>query len=209
MPSVEFLNITSLLYVGFRLGPFILVSFFVLSSIFNSDIRGIIFLGMLLINCVITILFGNFIESVAPTFFNIGTDANKYGVCNALNLSSTGPISRGLPLNINIFAFTFGYLAQIIQVLNDTHVTMRNIPMMIMFSSLILYQLYWSVTNFCSSLLPTFMSLSLGFGFGWIFSILIDKSGIADLQYFNGIKNQDVCTQLSSEVFSCSTQNVM
>ena len=44
MAVIEFLNLKALMYVGFRFAPFILVSYFIVSSIFNADIRGIVVL---------------------------------------------------------------------------------------------------------------------------------------------------------------------
>lgn len=195
---VEFLNLPALMYVGFRLAPFILVSFFVLSSLFNSDLKGIIFLGMLLVNCFVTVILGNML----PTDSN---NENTYGVCNGLSLTQAGPLSRNLPLNINIFAFTFAYLAQIIQ---KYDLIKQNIPTVIVFSIIILYQWYWAVSNNCNSALYTFMSLALGFGFGWLFSFAVDEMKIVQLQTFNGLANQQVCTRPSNQIFQCTKKRV-
>lgn len=195
--AVELLNVQSLIYVGFRLAPFILVSFFTLSSLFNSDIKGIIFLSMLLFNCFVTLTVGNMFA--ADTF----EDKDMNGICNAMSLTSTGPLSRNFPLNINIFGFTFAYLAYIIYKYN---LIMTNIPTVIVFSVFILYQWYWNVDNKCSSALYSFLSLSFGFGLGWIMSMLVDKAGIVELQYFNGLKNKEVCKRANKQQFKCSAQ---
>jgi hypothetical protein len=199
---MDFLNLTSLLYVGFRLAPFILVSYFVISSIFNSDIRGLIFLGLLLLEVFIAIVVGNMFAGWAT----IGDDANRNGVCNGLNLTPTGPLSRVVPLNLNVFAFTFGYLAQIIE---ENKLIMTNIPTVVIFSLIILYHMYWLYANMCSKPAFIFMSLALGFGFGWLFAFVIGKTGLVELQYFNGLKNQEVCKKVSKQKFKCSTKNVM
>lgn len=195
--AVELLNVQSLLYVGFRLAPFILVSFFTLSSLFNSDIKGIIFLCMLLFNCFVTMTIGNMF---APDVFD-GKDMN--GICNAMTLTSTGPLSKNFPLNINIFSFTFAYLAYIIY---KYDLIMTNVPTVIVFSVFILYQLYWNVDNKCSSALYSFLSLSLGWALGWIMSMLVDNAGIVELQYFNGLKNKEVCKRANKQNFKCSAK---
>jgi hypothetical protein len=199
--AVQFLNLSALLYVGFRLAPFILVSFFVISSLFNSDIRGIIFLGLMLLNCFITISFGN---AIGPY-----VGGNEYedmnGVCLTMNLTDTGPLSKYFPLSINIFAFTLAYLAQIIQ---SHKLINRNIPVIIMFSLVIVAQFFWLILNNCTRPHLAFMSLAFGFGFGWLFSYIIDINKLADLQYFTGLYDQDVCTR-SDTTFSCTTQYVM
>ena len=199
--AVQFLNLSALLYVGFRLAPFILVSFFVISSMFNSDIRGIIFLGLMLLNCFITISIGNMIGPYLGTSDN--TDMN--GVCLTMNLTDTGPLSKYLPLSINIFTFTLAYLAQII---NSKKNINRNIPVVVIFSLVIFVQFFWLILNRCTRAHFAFISIALGFGLGWLFSYIIDVNNLVDLQYFTGLYNKDVCTR-SDSTFSCTTQYVM
>ena len=169
---------------------------------FNSDIKGIIFLGMLLVNCFITIMVGN----VLPADTIPDGSGNSFGVCQSLTLTRTGPLSKNLPLNINVFAFTFAYLAQIIEKYGLIN---TNIPTVIVFSSIILYQWYWSWVNNCTSLFYSFVSLALGFGFGWLFSFCVDQMGITDLQYFNGLsQNTQVCKRAKKQIFKCSRTQV-
>jgi hypothetical protein len=194
---VETLNVQSLLYVGFRLAPFILISFFTISSLLASDIKGIIFLAMLLLNCFVTIIIGNFLPSDSEF------QTNPNGVCNGLSLTQAGPLSKNLPLNINIFSFTFAYLAYIIYKYN---LVMTNIPTIIVFSLFILYQWFWSYINRCNSPLYSFVSLAIGWGMGWLLSYAIDKTGFVELQYFNGLSNKEVCKRSSKQVFKCSSK---
>ena len=208
MAVIEFLNLKALMYVGFRFAPFILVSYFIVSSIFNADIRGILFLGMLLMNCFITIVVGNFLSDV-PGMMVAPATRNKYGTCNTMNLTSGGPLSRTLPLNINVFAFTFGYLGQLLHRADDKTLVNRNIPMILLFCILIVSQFIWSMTNGCASFIGLLLSLAIGFGLGWLFSFAIVKSDISDLQFFNGIKNEEVCSKMSDEIFNCTVENVL
>jgi len=53
------LNIVSIFYLFFRLAPFIIVSYFSLQSIFNQDMKGLVFLIGLLITTFLTIFIGN------------------------------------------------------------------------------------------------------------------------------------------------------
>ena len=56
-------NISSLLYLSFRLAPFIIVSVFSLTSIIHQDFKGLIYLGGLLFTSVFAIMFGNMFDS--------------------------------------------------------------------------------------------------------------------------------------------------
>ena len=66
------LNIVSLIYLFFRLAPFIIVSYFALQSLFNQDLKGVIYLVGLLIASVVTILVGNILPSTSG-----GTDTSN------------------------------------------------------------------------------------------------------------------------------------
>ena len=184
------------MYIGFRLAPFILISFFALSSLFNSDIKGIIFLAMLLLNCFITISIGTALPRDVPD------PSNPNMICNSLTLTQNGPLSN-LPLNVNIMTFTLGYLAYIIGVNKSID---NNIPVIVVFPIFILYQIYWSFKNGCNSLLYSGVSLVLGGGLGALFSYAIDMTGIVQLQYFNGITKQDVCVRATKAKYQCSTK---
>lgn len=193
---INVLNVQSIMYIGFRLAPFILISFFALSSLFNSDIKGILFLGMLLLNCFITISIGISLpaDPVNPS--------NPNMICNSLTLTKGEPLSK-LPLNINIITFTLAYLAYIIGVNGAVN---NNIPTLVVLPIFILYQMYWSWKNGCNSILYSIISLILGGGLGALFSYAIDKTGIVQLQYFNGITKQDVCLRATNAKYKCSTK---
>jgi hypothetical protein len=198
---MDFLNVSALLYLAFRLSPVILVCYFLLSSIFNSDIRGLIFLGLMLVEVVITLSIGNFFHTSLS-----GSDINTNGVCNSVSLTPDGPLSKYFPLSLNVLSFTFGYLVNIVY---QYDLILSNIPMVIVFSSFILYNCVWLFMNTCSDVPQIFGSLSLGFGFGWLFSYFIGKSGIVDLQFFNGVKNNQVCKRASNQKFKCTSTVVI
>lgn len=195
----DIINIETIMYVGFRLAPFILISFFALSSLFNSDIKGIVFLGLLLLNCFITVAVGN----VLPDRY-VG---NKNHICDGLSLSSSGPISR-LPLNINVFSFTLAYLAYIIGTYGakDKDVINKNIPTFVVFSLLIIYQFVWSTKYQCAIPGYSLASMILGGGLGALFSYAVDMTGLVQLQYFNGITNAEVCNRPTKAKYRCSTK---
>lgn len=193
------INIKTIAYVGFRLAPFILISFFALSSMFNADIKGIIFLGLLLLNCFITILVGNALPNEKRP--------NTNHICDGLSLSMDGPISN-LPLNINVLTFTLAYLAYIIGKYGEENkdVINNNIPTFVIFSLLIIYQGVWSFQNGCNSPGYSLVSMILGGGLGALFSYAVDMTGLVKLQYFNGITNGEVCSRPTQARYVCSTK---
>jgi hypothetical protein len=143
------MNITSILYMFFRLAPFMLVCFFSLYCIFNKNMNGIIYLAGLLIACFVTVLIGNF-----PGFQNIdkftGLPSQANQSCRMIEFTETGPISY-LPLGQTILAYTFSYVGLPI-IKNDflnnnfNHV---NIPVILFFFALLMADLAWNIYKKC------------------------------------------------------------
>jgi hypothetical protein len=187
------LNVVSILYLSFRLAPFILVSFFSLSSIFNQDFKGLIYLAGLLIACFATILMGNLGASN-----DISSDSEGQ-ICNLITLSSEGPISK-FPLSQTVFGYTFFYLVYIIV---KYKLVKQNIPTLVIFPIIIIADFIWNSMHKCASFVTIIGALAIGsaFGFGW--SYIIDSTQMVNLQLFNGLSNKESCTRPTEKTFRC------
>jgi hypothetical protein len=190
------LNIAAMGHLANRIGPLILVAFFVLSSVFNSDIKGLLFVGLLLVNCFITVAVGNVLPEFVPP------EASR-GACYGFTLTSNGPLSR-LPLSFNVYMFTFFYMVYIIGKYGQAG---SNVALLFFFPIVILYHGWWLVfKQGCSSFGYVLISGAIGTILGVLFSYAVDSSGIVELQYFNGIKRQDVCSRPSKQQFKCTSR---
>ena len=192
--DIDFFALT---YLFLRLAPFILVSFFSLSSIFNQDFKGIVYLICLLASTFIVLLF----ESFIPDKFLIAP-SNKDLTCEFLNISSNTPMSR-LPLGTGTIAFTFAYLLYTIVQYEYTN---YNIPTIIFFSILLASDIAWQITHTCYNPVNVFITMVAFAACGIGFSYLIDYLKLVDLQYFTSINGQEVCSRPSKQSFSCSVQ---
>ena len=195
------MNLVPLLYVGFRIIPFILVSFFVLSSILKTDVRGVIFLGLLLINCAIVIMF----NSLAGDMFKADTKDSSKAMCNALSVGNLNERMSNIPLNINIVAFTGAYLVYLIAKRLQVP---TNIHSIVFFTVLLFSMIVWEVLNTCASLLGVFIALlfgiSMGIGFCEMLDFLAFKYNIKGLHFFTNITNDDdVCKMTNEYLFEC------
>jgi hypothetical protein len=191
------LNVTSILYTAYRLAPFILVSFFTLSSVLNQDLKGIIYLAGLLFACFTSTTLGN-----TPLFSNDNIDNPEYKrICDAITLTDDGPLSR-LPLSMTVFSYTFFYLLYTVIYYN---LAGKNITMMILFSSIIIADWIWHNNFKCNSNQKLLASLLVGFviGFGW--SAIIASTNQIQLQYLNGISNKEYCSLPTTQRFKCSS----
>jgi len=192
------LNLTSILYIAFRLAPFIIVSFFSLASIINQDLKGLIYLVGLLIASASAILVGNTFDLSMP----VGTstlyeDTTK--TCNLLTLTKAGPLSN-LPLSQVVFAYTFGYLTYII---GKYKLVSQNIPTLILFPLLIIADWIWMSSNQCASVMAVLMATIIGGGVGAAWSALIDFMKLSKYQYFSGLSTKETCSLAAKQSFKC------
>ena len=188
------LNIKYILYAAFRLSPFIIVSFFTLSSVLNQDLKGIIYLAGLLFACFISVLMNN-VQNIAYTIPN-----EMEPICNALTLSETGRLSN-IPLSMVVFAYTFGYLLFIIV---SYGLAIQNIPTLIIFPVMIIAEGIWNTLYRCVSPMAIIAGLVIGGLWGVLWSAIINSTGALHLQYFNGISNSQNCSRPSKQKFKCT-----
>ncbi len=188
------LNIISYSYLFLRLAPFFLVCFFTLSSVLNQDFKGLVYVAGLLLSCFITIIIGNALGEFIPKI------DDKPDICNMISLGSTTDISK-LPLGQLVIAFTFGYL---LYPLIEYDLFKRNIPTLVFFPVLLLFDIIWNVKNTCYTPIQLLFSLVLGglLGVGW--GVIIDKAKNPALQYFAGNPNGEVCSAPSNTTFKCN-----
>jgi len=200
------LNVGSLLYISFRLAPFILVSYFTLSSLFNRDFKGIMYLAGLLLTSFVSVLIGNTLPGLFETIPEGSSDIyeNITKVCNLMTISKSGPLSN-LPLSLVVFSYTFGYLLFPIYWYK---VVTQNLPTIIVFPIIIASDMIWQQTNGCARIWSIIASIILGglAGIGW--AAFIDRMKITSLQYFNGISNKESCSVPSKQMFKCTVKTV-
>lgn len=196
------LNLINILYMFFRLAPFIIVSYFTLQSIFNQDLKGVMYLIGLLIASFITVLIANIlpVSEVQP-----GEAQSEYSQakCSQLTLGSNGPISK-LPLSQTVFGYTLAYLSYFIGVNNLQN---QNIATFIIFPLVIIADMFWSSTNRCS--IPKYLLTALIIGglLGALWAIMVDAMNVPGLAYFSGIANNEVCSQPSKSLYRCRAVN--
>lgn len=200
------LNIFTILYLFFRLAPFIIVCFFSLQSVFNQDLRGIIYLAGLIFACFFTTI----ISSI-PAFQSISDEYSENmpittkQVCRLIELSNGAPLSN-LPLGQTVLGYTFIYLVYVIVKYN---LVLQNIPTLVIFPTLIVADYIWNISNNCSNILLLFISMILGGGIGALWAYIIDTTGKVDLQLFNGISSQSVCSRPARQILKCKTSSIL
>ena len=98
------LNLVNILYMFFRMAPFIIVSYFTLQSILNQDLKGVIYLIGLIVTCFIVYL----IAAVLPEEKGLMPSDYSKVRCTQLTIGNNYPISK-LPLSQTVFGYTLTY----------------------------------------------------------------------------------------------------
>ena len=189
------LNIISFCYLFLRISPFIIVCFFIISSILNGDFRGLIYIAGLLFSVFTTIILGNALSDIIPTVDAISRPA----ICNSISVGQSGDVSK-LPLGQSVISFTFGYL---LYTIIKSNIIKQNIATIVFFPILLLFDLVWNAKNGCYTVWQLIASLIIGGLFGVLWSYIISKTNNPDLQYFAGVSNNEVCSAPSQQTFKC------
>ena len=209
------LNIINIAYLFFRLAPFIIVCFFVMDSVINNSLRGLVYLAGLLFGCFFTVMISRGFEamggSAAPK-----EEEGKSGAenplnmsqnydCNALTLGENGPISI-FPLNQTVFAYTLTYLLVLITDVDKdgTGLLLKNIPMILLFCILILADFFWNTLNKCIKN-PIFPIIAAGLGaiFGVVWATILTSNKLTDFYYVSGTSTKEVCSAPTQKSFKC------
>lgn len=192
------LNIINILYMFFRLAPFIIVSYFTLQSLFNQDLKGVIYLIGLIVASFVTIVLGGILKKFSPPKGLMPTEYSRIR-CTQLTLGNTQPISI-LPLSQTVFGYTLAYLTYFISINN---LQTQNIATFIMFPLVIIADIIWSTSNICSSPKYLLISLIIGGIIGILWAMIIESTNMPNLAYMSGIANKDVCSKPSKSLYKC------
>tara|TARA_B110000285_G_scaffold223974_1_gene280171 strand:+ start:318 stop:935 length:618 start_codon:yes stop_codon:yes gene_type:complete len=189
------LNIVGFGYLFLRLAPFVLASFFTLASIFNQDFKGFIYLVGLLFSSFITML-----TAKLPVINKLRRPEDSPEICNVLTIGQTDSLSD-LPLGQSALTYTFAYL--LFSILKYEMV-LQNIPTLVFFPLLIIFDFIWNLNNSCYSFSQLLTSLCVGGIIGISWASIIATSKTPSLMYFSSLSSKEVCSKPSKSTFRCN-----
>ena len=207
------MDITNVSYLAFRMAPFIIVSFFVLQSLLNWNLKGIIYLAGLLFCTTAVFLLDGKKETEGESKID--------SKCSIISLGANGNLLFKTPLSLAVYCYTFFYLLIFIFNLgnrtdnkgilgnmknSDFNTAFKqNIPTMIIFPLLIILEIYWLTINKCiqdPSYIYILTSMTIGSSIGVLWGIIITSMNNPNLMYLSK-DNVDVCSRPSKTYFSC------
>ena len=188
--NLDINNLRELLYI---FAPFIIVCYFILLSIINTDMKGIVYLIGLIASTMMTIFIGNGLVGKPNS-------TNKDVLCDIVTINHIAGISN-IPISLTIYCFTLSYLLYTIIAINITFLFRAVVPVFALIV-LIIMDISWISTKKCFQqnhiLTAIMVSLLLGMGWGFIINKINNKS----LQYFTA--DDSVCTMPKKSYFKVS-----
>ena len=173
------------------ISPLMIVFFLVMVSIFNQDLKGMVYLGGLLIASAINILFMNILKKTR-------LEDEAYS-CNLVELPWMSQYNVPLQSSL-VIAFTFFYILMPM-IYNEQ----MNLPIVISLLSIFFMDGYVKLSDRCSSILGVFMGGIIGGILGLIWYTIFHSAGKDSLLYFDEMaSNNVICSRPAKQTFKCS-----
>ena len=185
------LTFSNMLQLFAALSPLLLGFFLVMSSLFNQNLKGMIYLAGVLMASVINIFLMNQIKSPVSDKASLS--------CNLVDLPFITEFNSPAPSSLFI-AFTIAYLVLPMKYNN-------NMNYVILASLLGLFGIdaITKIQNNCTTVGGSFLGALVGFILGAIWYTIFHVSGYDSLLYFDELESNNVtCSRPSKQTFKCS-----
>ena len=186
------LTFTNIFQVISAILPFLVTFYLIMSSVINSDLKGIVYLlgviGAVFISGIFATMIGSQRSAYAPVF------------CNLFDIPGYESSHSVPSLNSVILGFTMAYLTIPMQYTKQTN------PFLIgMFIFFILLDGITRVQWLCTSMVGIIFGTALGYILGSAYFSLLHGAGADNLLYFSeSVSNKTVCSRPKKQKFKCS-----
>jgi len=190
-------NFVAYTYLFLRLAPFILVCFFTLSSIFNQDFKGLIYLLGILFSVVLSMGLNPGVKLLRDLF-----DVKKpepQNICSSITIGKMEVLSD-IPMGQVVIVFTMTYLIYSMMVYN---IVPQNVATIVFFVLLSVFNIYWNTHYECHDLIALTAATVIGLS-GFLWGVLVDNGFKSKrLLYFTGIEQSNHCSRPTKQTFKC------
>ena len=185
------LTLSNILQFFSFIAPTLLIFFLFLSSLFNQNLKGLVYIAGILISSTINIIFMNIVGS------EVSDDASFS--CNLFDIPHVSKYNSPYPSTL-IIAFTIAYL-----VLPMKYNKQMNYVVLIFLLCLLGVDIMTKVQNKCTTYPGTILGALVGFLLGTIWYILFYSLGYSSLLYFDELRSDNVqCSMPTKQTFKCS-----
>jgi len=185
------LTLSNVLQFFSFISPTLLVFFMFMSSLFNQNLKGLVYLAGLLIASLFNIFFMNLIGS--------GRDENEAFSCSIFDIPHVSQYNSPYPSSL-IIAFTVAYL-----VLPMKYNNQMNYAVLGFLLCLLGIDILTKVQNKCTTYAGAVLGGLVGFLLGTVWYILFHGAGFDALMYFDELRSDSVvCSKPTKQTFKCS-----
>ena len=172
--------------------PLLLGFFLIMSSIFNQNIRGLVYLGGILIACAINMLIMNVIGSPS--------DPTRSPLCDLVQLPFGMNQYNSPALSSLFISFTLAYLV-LPMITKGTY----NYSILVCLLGLLVIDTISKVGNRCTSMVGSLLGTLTGLVLGGLWFALLHSSGNKSLLFFDEVDSSSVqCSRPSRQTFKCA-----
>jgi len=172
------------------LGPFIIICYLLLSSIIESNLKGIVLVVGLCFAYAITIMVGNMFPSHSSS-----------DICQYISIGGVKGISK-IPLSTTTYLFVSVYL---LYTISRNSFILPNLISLLFFPVIILGDLIWLSTNKCFSTQHFIASILIGSMMGMLWGYVIDSTKNKHLQFLSQPTNN--CLIPKRQTFKCAKKS--
>ena len=185
------LNFSNLLQFFAAISPLLLTFFLVMISIFNSDIKGLVYLGGILIASLINLLLLNTLKVKSAVLIPPN--------CNLIEFPFNLNEYIAPAFNSMFISFTLAYLYMPMK-----YVSGINYPVLMSVLGILVLDGATKIMGGCTSFTGVGLGTLVGLSLGLAYFGLIYGSGHEDLLFFNGEpSNNVVCSRPKKQQFKC------
>ena len=185
------LTISNVLQFFSFISPTLLVFFLFMSSLFNQNLKGLVYLAGLLISSLVNIFFMNMIGS--------GRDENEAFSCTIFDIPHVSQYNSPYPSSL-IIAFTVAYL-----ILPMKYNNQMNYAVLGFLLCLLGVDIITKVQNKCTTYAGSILGGLVGFLLGTLWYIFFHAAGFDSLLYFDELRSDNViCSKPTKQTFKCS-----
>lgn len=185
------LNFSNLLQFFAAISPILLAFCLVMLSIFNSDIKGMVYLGGVLIASLINLFIMNTLKVKSQTLVPPS--------CNLIDFPFNLNEYVSPAFNSMFIAFTLAYLYLPMQYISGI-----NYPVLMFVTGLLVLDAVTKIMGGCTTFSGVALGGLVGFVLGITWFILFYSTGHNDLLFFNiEASNNVICSRPSKQSFKC------
>ena len=191
------MDVYLIVYLAFRLMPFLVAAILSIAPLFNHNVRGLVYLFGMLLTVAATSFISYIVSQFAPNILS-ASPITPSAACNAFSLSSDGTKTL-VPLELAILGYSAFYLIYSMAV---NGLVQNNIATILFFISAIIGTTYWIYTNSCYTLPACIVAVVVSGGFGTLWGYIVKKE-MPTRQYLFTPSNRQACYRKDDYTFVC------